>query len=121
MDVVDDGGLNSFKAGIHKRWRSDNLDVDVFDGSLLEQDTDGGFADEGVSRYSIDDIAACGMRTEHSLNDGIVGFFEGAAGFIFIIERDDICRASGCEMFSQWSCFGAGMPLSAEENGKIAG
>ena len=68
MDVVDDGCLNSFKAGIHKRWRSDNLDVDVFDGSLLEQDADGGFAYERVARDSIDDIAACGVRTEHSLD-----------------------------------------------------
>jgi hypothetical protein len=90
MDVVDDGRLNSFKAGIHKRWRSDNLDVNVFDGSLLEQDADGGFAYERVARDSIDDVAACGMCTEHSLNDGIVRFFEGAAGFIFVIERDDI-------------------------------
>jgi hypothetical protein len=121
MDVVDDGRLNSFKTGIDKRWRSDNLDVDVFDGSLLEQYANGGFAYERVAGDSIDDIAACGMRTEHSLNDGIVGFFEGAAGFIFIIERDDIRRASGCEMFSQGSCFGAGMPLGAEENGKVAG
>jgi hypothetical protein len=121
MEVVDDGSLNSFKAGIHKRWRSNNLDVDVFDGSLLEQDADCGFAYERVARDSIDNVAACGMRTEHSLNDGIVGFFEGAAGFIFIIERDDICRASGCEMFSEGSCFGAGMPLGAEENGKVAG
>ena len=121
MDVVDDGGLNGFKAGIHKRWRSDNLDVDVFDGSLLEQDADGGFAYERVARDSIDDIAACGVRTEHSLDDGIIGFFEGTAGFIFVIEGDDIRRASGCEMFSQGSCFGAGMPLGAEENGKIAG
>jgi hypothetical protein len=88
--VVDDGSLNSFKAGIHKRWRSNNLDVDVFDGSLLEQDADCGFAYERVARDSIDNVAACGMRTEHSLNDGIVGFFEGAAGFIFVIERDDI-------------------------------
>jgi hypothetical protein len=43
-----------------------------------------------VARDGIDNVAACGMRTEHSLNDGIVGLFEGAAGFIFVIERDDI-------------------------------
>jgi hypothetical protein len=121
MEMVDNRCQDSFKTGIHKRWRSDNLDVDVFDGSSFEQDAHGGFAYERVAGDSVDDVATGGVRTEHSLNDGIVGFFEGAAGFIFIIERDDICRSSGCEMFSEGSCFGAGMPLGAEENGKVAG
>jgi hypothetical protein len=121
MEVIDNRCEDSFKAGIHKRWRSDNLDVNVFDRSSFEQDADCGFAYERVSGDSVDDVATGGVRTEHALYDGIVGFFEGASAFIFVIEGDDICRASGCEMFSEGSCFGAGMPLGAEENGKVAG
>jgi hypothetical protein len=121
MEMIDNRCQDSFKAGIHKRWRPNNLDVDVFDGSSFEQDADCGFAYERVARDSVDDVATGGVRTEDALYDGIVGFFEGASGFIFIIEGDDICRTSGCEMFSEGSCFGAGMPLGAEENGKVAG
>jgi hypothetical protein len=121
VKMVDDGCLDGFEAGIHKRWRPNNLDSHIFEFGSLEEDADGGFAYEWVAGDGINDVAACGMRTKHSLNDGIVRFFEGAAGFIFVIERDDICRASGCEMFSEGSCFGAGMPLGAEEYRKVAG
>jgi hypothetical protein len=120
MEVIDNRCEDSFKAGIHKRWRSDNLDVNVFDRSSFEQDADCGFAYERVSGDSVDDVATGGVRTEHALYDGIVGFFEGASAFIFVIEGDDICGASGCEMFSEGSCFDAGVPLCAEENGKGA-
>ena len=120
MEMIDNRCQDSFKAGIHKRWRSNNLDGDVFDGSSFEQDAHGGFTDERVSGDSVDDVATGGVRTEHALYDGIVGFFEGASTFIFVIERDDICRASGCEMFSKGSCFDAGVPLCAEEDWKGA-
>ena len=105
MEVVDNGSLDGFKAGIHKRWRPNNLDRDVFISGAFEEDADGCFADERVPRNGVDDIAACGVRTEHPLNDGIVGFFEGAAGLVFVIKGDDVARTTGCKVFSERASF----------------
>jgi len=98
VKMVDDGCLDGFEAGIYKGWRPHNLDSHIFEFGSLKEDADGGFADERVTRDGINDVAACGMRTKHSLNDGIVRFFEGAAGFIFVIEGDDVSRPPGCEV-----------------------
>jgi hypothetical protein len=98
VKMVDNGCLDGFEACIHKGWRPNNLDSDIIEFGSLEEDADGGFADEWVARDGINDVAACGVRTKHSLNDGIVGFFEGAAGFIFVIERDDVSRPPGCKV-----------------------
>jgi hypothetical protein len=74
-----------------------------------------------VTGNGIDDVAACGVCAKNPLDDGIVGLFKGAARFIFVIEGDDIRRALNCEVVSKGSCFDAGVPLRAEENGKVTG
>jgi hypothetical protein len=121
MKMVDNGCLYGFEAGIHKRWRPNNLDSHIFEFGSLEEDADGGFADEWMARDGINDVAARGVRTKHSLNDGIVRFFEGAAGFIFVIEGNDVSRPPGCKVYGQRSGFNARMALCPEEYRKVAG
>jgi hypothetical protein len=112
MEVVDDGSLDGFKAGIHKGWRPNNLDRDVFIRGAFEEDADGRFADEGVTGDSVDNITACGVRTEHALNDCIIGFFEGAAGLVFVIKGDDVACTTGCKVFSERPSFGTRVAFS---------
>jgi hypothetical protein len=106
VEVVDNGSLNGFKAGIHKGWRPNNLDRDVFISGAFEENTHCRFADERVTGDSVDNIAACGVRTEYALNDGIIGFFEGAAGLVFVIKGDDVACTTGCKVFSERASFG---------------
>jgi hypothetical protein len=81
------------------------LNRDIFIRGAFEEDTDCRFTDEGVTGDSVDNITAGGVRTKHTLNDGIIGFFEGAPCFVLIIERDNVSCTPGCKVFSEGADF----------------
>jgi hypothetical protein len=110
--VVDNGCLDGFQTGIHEGWSPDNLYSYIFDFGPFEEDANRGFAYEGVAGNGINNVTARGMRTKNPLDDGIVRFFEGAAGFIFVIQGDNVCCPARCKVQGQRSSFDARVPLS---------